>query len=49
MSTFGNFFAPVLVPAHTVNNLDLGDEKGLQNEGYQSEKLLFCDWIQKHF
>ena len=23
---FGNFLAPVLVAAHTVNNLDLGDE-----------------------
>ena len=30
--TFGNFLAPVLVAAHTVNNLDLGDE----NEGYES-------------
>lgn len=25
MCTFGNFVAPVLVAAHTVNNLDLGD------------------------
>ena len=33
--TFGNFFAPVLVAAHTVNNLDLGDE--LENEGYESD------------
>ena len=24
--TFGNLLAPVLVLAHTVNNLDLGDE-----------------------
>ena len=30
--TFGNFLAPVLVAAHTVNNLDLGDE----NQGYES-------------
>ena len=30
--TFGNFLAPVLVAAHTVNNLDLGDE----NKGYES-------------
>ena len=33
--TFGNFLAPVLVAAHTVNNLDLGDE--LKNEGYESD------------
>ena len=26
MYMFGNFLAPVLVAAHTVNNLDLGDE-----------------------
>ena len=33
--TFRNFLAPVLVAAHTVNNLDLGDE--LANEGYESD------------
>ena len=34
--TFGNFLAPVLIAAHTVNNLDLGDE--LENEkGYESD------------
>ena len=33
--TFGNFLAPVLVAAHTVNNLDLGNE--LENEGYESD------------
>ena len=33
--TFGNFLAPVLVVAHTVNNLDLGDES--ENEGYESD------------
>ena len=35
--TFGNFLAPVLVTAHTVNNLGLGDEQGLENEGYVSD------------
>ena len=35
--TFGNFLAPVLVAAHTVNNLDLDDEQGLKNEGYESD------------
>ena len=34
--TFGNFLASVLVVAHTVNNLDFGDEQGHENEGYES-------------
>ena len=33
--TFGNFLAPVLVAAHTVNNVDFGDEP--EDEGYESE------------
>ena len=33
--TFGNFLAHVLVAAHTVNNLDLGNE--LENESYISD------------
>ena len=33
--TFGNFLAPVLVAAHTVNNLGLGEE--LKNESYESD------------
>ena len=33
---FGNFLGPVLVAAHMVNNLDLGDEQGHENEGYES-------------
>ena len=33
--TFGNFLAPVLMAAHTVNNLDLDDE--LESEGYESD------------
>ena len=38
--------APVLVAAHTVNNLDLGDEQGLENEGYQSdEKIFFSEYF----
>ena len=35
--TFGNIFAPVLVLAHTVNNPDLGDGHGHENEGYESD------------
>ena len=33
--TFGNFLAPVLVGAHTVNNVDFGDEP--EDEGYESD------------
>ena len=33
--TFGNFLAPVLIAAHTANNIDFGDE--LENEGYGSD------------
>ena len=35
--TFGNFPAPVLVAAHTVNNLHIGDEQDLENDGYESD------------
>ena len=35
VSTFGRFFAPVLGVAHTVNNLDLGNE--LENKHYESD------------
>ena len=35
--TFGNFLAPVLVAAHTVNNLDLSHEQNFENEGYESD------------
>ena len=38
---FGNFLAPVLVAGHTVNNLDLGDEQALENEGYESDEKSF--------
>ena len=33
--TFGNYLAPVLIAAHTANNLDFGDEP--ENEGYEGE------------
>ena len=33
--TFGSLLAPALVLAHTINNLDLGDEQGHENEGYK--------------
>ena len=33
--TFGNLLAPVLVAAHTLNNLELGDE--LEDEGFESD------------
>ena len=44
--TFGNFFAPVLVATHRVNNLDFGNEQGLENEGYESNlKNLFSEYF----
>ena len=36
--TFANYLAPVLTAAHTVNNLDFGDESEIKNEGCKSEK-----------
>ena len=36
--TFGNYLAPILIIAHTANNLDLGDEQGQENEGYESKE-----------
>ena len=33
--TLGDYLAPVLVGAHTINNLDRGDEP--KNEGYESK------------
>ena len=35
--TFGNFLAPVLVAAHTVNNLDLDDKPENKDDSYESE------------
>ena len=35
--TFGNYLAPVLITAHTANNLDFGDEPEKKNEGYESD------------
>ena len=34
--TFSNFLASVSCAAHTVNNLDLSDEQGFENKGYES-------------
>ena len=33
--TFGDYLVPILVAAHTVENLDRGNE--IENEGYESE------------
>ena len=33
--TFGNFLVPILIAAHTANNVDFGDEP--ENEDYESE------------
>ena len=31
----GSYLAPVLIAAHTANNVDFGDEN--ENEGYESD------------
>ena len=36
--TFGNYLAPVLIAAHTANNIDFGDESENKDESYQSEE-----------
>ena len=36
MCTFGNYLAPVLIAAHTANNVDLGG-KPEEDEGYENE------------
>ena len=36
MCTFGDYLAPVLIAAHTANNVDLGDEP--EGEDYESEE-----------
>ena len=42
--TFDKFLDPVLVAAHTINNLDLGNDKEFEDEGYESDqvKRKFC-------
>ena len=35
--TLRTFLAPVLVTAHTVNNLVLGHEQSFVNEGYEND------------
>ena len=34
--TFDNYLAPVLISAHTANNLDFADEPENKNDGYES-------------
>ena len=34
--TFGDYLAPVLIAAHTANNVDFGGEPK-EDEGYESE------------
>ena len=44
--TFSNFIGPVLVAAHTVNNLDLGHEQGFDNEGSENDlKDFFSEFL----
>ena len=37
--TFGNYLGPVLIAAHTANNLDFGDEQDHENEDYENKGL----------
>ena len=46
--TFGDYLAPVLVAAHTVNNLDLCDEQGHENEVYESEVKIHPTLVADH-
>ena len=39
--TFDNYLAPVLISAHTANNLDFGDEPENKNDGYESNYKAF--------
>ena len=40
--TFGNCLAPVLIAAHTANNLDFDDEQDYENEGHKSDYKKNC-------
>ena len=46
LCTFGDYLTPVLasvlITAHTLNNLDPGDESENKNEGYERKKLSRC-------
>ena len=35
--TFGDYFLPFLIAAHTAQNLDFSDEPENKNEGYESD------------
>ena len=37
MCVFGNYLVPVLIAAHTANNLDFGDEQDHGDEGHESD------------
>ena len=37
MCTFGNYLTPILVAAHTTNNVDFGNEQDHENEGYEGK------------
>ena len=35
--TFGNYLTPILIAAHTANNIDFGDEQCHEDEGYEND------------
>ena len=36
LCTFGKYLTPILITAHTANNVDFGDEQSHENEGHES-------------
>ena len=36
LCTFDDYLWPVLLAAHTANNIDFGDEQGHEDEGHES-------------
>ena len=35
--TFGNYLTPILIAAHTVNNVDFDDKQDHGDEGYEND------------
>ena len=37
MCTFGSYLTPILITAHTASNVDFGNEKDHEDEGYEND------------
>ena len=35
--TFGSYLTPILITAQTASNVDFGNEKGHEDEGYEND------------